>query len=611
MSRTKPVFSFITFTILLSAIFLVAPVPAVYAASITVNSSCSLANAIKAANSNAARGGCPAGSGADTITLTTNITMTAKHPNINSNITIEGGGYTISGDLEYQIFHVGGSGNLTVNNLTMTKGSAHLGGAIGGNGGNVTVTNSAFIDNRAMAGGGFNVHGTSSITNSTFSGNHAEGRGGAIYNGVNATLTLTNVTVSGNIAWDVDGVRNHLGRLILRNSIINDDSDCRRGSETAINTYSIDLDCPRNLGPADGDLNLGALLIGSPAYFPLRAGSIAIDAGHADYCPVTDQAGNPRPVGQACDLGAHELQTVPQPTATATQAATLEATNTPVPTATNTPLPGKLTIDATCSLADAITAANSDTASGGCPAGSGADTITLTANITLSERLPLIASDITIEGSANSVSGGYSRRIFTVRPQGHLTINNLTLRNGREGKGGAIYSYGNLTISNSFFTGNRAEINGAAIFIELGTASITNSTFTNNLADEKPRGIIYNKGALTLIHVTMSKNTSKFTNGVWNDNGTLTLRNSIIDDGSHCTGGSVTVTNTYIRDDAWGKACPRTYGPADGALKLGSVTGSPAYFPLLAGSLAIDAADADYCPATDQAGNYETCWRSL
>ena len=256
---------------------------------------------------------------------------------------------------------------------------------------------------------------------------------------------------------------------------------------------------------------------------------------------------------------------------------------------TNTPLPGKLTIDATCSLADAITAANSDTASGGCPAGSGADTITLTANITLSERLPLIASDITIEGSANSVSGGYSRRIFTVRPQGHLTINNLTLRNGREGKGGAIYSYGNLTISNSFFTGNRAEINGAAIFIELGTASITNSTFTNNLADEKPRGIIYNKGALTLIHVTMSKNTSKFTNGVWNDNGTLTLRNSIIDDGSHCTGGSVTVTNTYIRDDAWGKACPRTYGPADGALKLGSRSParqptsrcSPAAWPLM------------------------------
>ena len=37
----------------------------------------------------------------------------------------------------------------------------------------------------------------------------------------------------------------------------------------------------------------------------------------------------------------------------------------------------------TCELADAITAANTDTATNGCTAGSGADTITLGVNITL------------------------------------------------------------------------------------------------------------------------------------------------------------------------------------------------------------------------------------
>lgn len=43
-----------------------------------------------------------------------------------------------------------------------------------------------------------------------------------------------------------------------------------------------------------------------------------------------------------------------------------------------------ITVDgATCTLVDAIDAANSDTATGGCPAGSGADTIELQTNVTL------------------------------------------------------------------------------------------------------------------------------------------------------------------------------------------------------------------------------------
>ena len=40
-------------------------------------------------------------------------------------------------------------------------------------------------------------------------------------------------------------------------------------------------------------------------------------------------------------------------------------------------------VGASCSLADAITAANTDAAVGGCPAGDGADTISLSGNITL------------------------------------------------------------------------------------------------------------------------------------------------------------------------------------------------------------------------------------
>jgi len=61
---------------------------------------------------------------------------------------------------------------------------------------------------------------------------------------------------------------------------------------------------------------------------------------------------------------------------------------------------GGITVSGACTLTDAITAANNDTATGGCPAGSGADTITLTADVNLTSALPTITSEITLEGGA-------------------------------------------------------------------------------------------------------------------------------------------------------------------------------------------------------------------
>ena len=109
-----------------------------------------------------------------------------------------------------------------------------------------------------------------------------------------------------------------------------------------------------------------------------------------------------------------------------------------------------ITVNATCSLSDAITSANTDTATGGCVAGSGADTITLTGNITLSATLPNITSQITIAGASHSISGADRYRIFYVERNGDFTVNNLTLMNGRtNGEGGAIFNYGTLTVNNS------------------------------------------------------------------------------------------------------------------------------------------------------------------
>ena len=77
-------------------------------------------------------------------------------------------------------------------------------------------------------------------------------------------------------------------------------------------------------------------------------------------------------------------------------------------------------VNGTCSLADAITAANTDTATNGCTAGSGADTITLCVNITLDDYLPDITSEITIEGANYDIDGNDEYQIFYV-DEGVLT----------------------------------------------------------------------------------------------------------------------------------------------------------------------------------------------
>ena len=98
------------------------------AATIPVGGSCTLVNAITAANTDSATGGCPAGGGADTIVLPIGSTQTLTEinnntygltglPVISSVITVEGQGSTIrrdSGAPEFRILAVNSTGDLTL-----------------------------------------------------------------------------------------------------------------------------------------------------------------------------------------------------------------------------------------------------------------------------------------------------------------------------------------------------------------------------------------------------------------------------------------------------------------------------------------------------------------
>lgn len=63
-------------------------------------------------------------------------------------------------------------------------------------------------------------------------------------------------------------------------------------------------------------------------------------------------------------------------------------------------------------------------------AGSGGDTITLTANITLTSLLPAVNKSVIIEGGNRTVSGNNTYRLFTVTA-GQLTVRNAALVNGK------------------------------------------------------------------------------------------------------------------------------------------------------------------------------------
>lgn len=171
------------------------------AATINVDgTTCTLIDAITAANNDTVTGGCSAGSGADTIILpilSTHTLTTVNNyidniptglPVITSEITIVGSITTITRDSsapEFRILAVGATGDLTLVGTTVTGGMASGGFVPAGGGienrGTVTLTDSRISSNGAFVGGGIGNGGTMTLTNTAVYGNRAVA-GGGIYN---------------------------------------------------------------------------------------------------------------------------------------------------------------------------------------------------------------------------------------------------------------------------------------------------------------------------------------------------------------------------------------------------------------------------------------------
>jgi hypothetical protein len=318
----------------------------------------------------------------------------------------------------------------------------------------------------------------------------------------------------------------------------------------------------------------------------------------------------------------------------------------------------------TCTLADAITAANTDTATGGCPAGSGADTLVLPAFSTLTltavdnstygdNGLPVVSSTITIAGQGSTLerdAGAPPFRLLAVGSGGELTVQNLTLRGGNSTNGGgAVLNVGTLTLTVSTITGNTATNGGGAanylgtltmanstasgntatslgggMFNSSGgliltTLTLTNSTLSGNTATSLGGGMFNSSGILTLTNSTLSGNTATYGGGMFNSSGTLTLVQTLISGNSAGTGAEVFTSDGAVAANAF-----NLFGYAGASGVTGFTLGASDIVPsvllsnildpilafnggptqthaLVPGSPAVDAVVGS-CPATDQRG---------
>ena len=246
----------------------------------------------------------------------------------------------------------------------------------------------------------------------------------------------------------------------------------------------------------------------------------------------------------------------------------------------------------------------------------GADTIdfSVSGTITLVSTLPNItdAAGLTIDGTGQAVniSGNHAVQVAVVDTDASLTLDHLTIADGKGlgiGVSGGIGNYGTLTITNSTFSDNDSSGYGGGI-LNMGTLTITNSTFSGNSA--MYGGAIADHGTLTITNSTFSGNSATTGGGIYVWDGTMTLLNTIVANslsGGNCSG---TITNGGNNIDD-GTTCG--WGSTDGSMSstnpllgvLANNGGPTQTFGLLTGSPAIDGVTfnaPNSAPSMDQRG---------
>ncbi len=240
---------------------------------------------------------------------------------------------------------------------------------------------------------------------------------------------------------------------------------------------------------------------------------------------------------------------------------------------------GAASLENECTLRAAITAANTDEAVGGCPAGDGADTIVLDsgATYTLSEvdnetngpnGLPVVTSALIFEGNRAAIARSTSQdgsefRILEVAETGTLTLQDVTLERGflsedapNTSRGGGIYNLGTVTLNRSSVSENEA-FDAGGIY-NGGTMRLNDSDVSENIAAGEVAGGIENIGTLIVESgSTVSGNTADLAIGGLLNSGEATVSDSFIrgnyavsSTGALFSSGKMTIRDTVIENNS-------------------------------------------------------------
>jgi CSLREA domain-containing protein/uncharacterized repeat protein (TIGR01451 family) len=598
---------------------------------------CSLREATHAANTNAVVDACGTGFAADTVIVpagtysmnfgdslkllesvnlvgagagSTTITQLASNQRVLSilpGVTADVGGFTLSGGHDSSGGSAHNQGTFTLHDSVVTGAIANLqGGAIfNAAGGSLTLLRATLTGNSAVDGGGINHRGVSTqIVDSTIAGNSAIAAGGGLVVFAPGTVTMTNSTISGNsaqggggifvddggsvtvahstIAGNINttplggGIYNDNGAFTLTGTIVANSAggDCAANGASTITSGGHNLietpgacaftgDTATNVTGADPMLGPLADNGGPTKTHALLTGSPAIDAAGSTG-PATDQRGVLRPQGSFFDIGAYEK-------VTGDQTISVDTTE------------DELNSDGDCSLREAIRATNINGPVSGCPAGDdGMDTIVVPAGLyelviagtgedaALTGDLD-ITGDLTITGAgadSTIVDANDLDRVFHVI-SAETTLEDLTVRDGTTGTfgGGGIRNDGTgLTLRRTVVTMNAVTSGGnrgGGILNDGDTMILIDATVSGNTAIDGGAGIQNYNGSLSLTDSTVSGNTEVLSSisteeggaGISSSGGTLTLlRSSITGNSGALHGGgirlwcmsSVTITESTI-----------------------------------------------------------------
>jgi hypothetical protein len=174
-----------------------------------------------------------------------------------------------------------------------------------------------------------------------------------------------------------------------------------------------------------------------------------------------------------------------------------------------------------------------------------------------------ISKDLTIIGAGRDstiLDGNQAGRVLA--NTGQLTLQNLTLRNGRTTDiyGGGVYNIGTLTLSNTLVVSNSSNLGGG--INNRGFLSLQNSAVISNTATGSAGGI-YNyslgeyPGVITITNSLIAGNEANIGGGLENYFGNLSFINSTIRDNSSISsaggintiGGKVILSATAIHNN--------------------------------------------------------------